>query len=667
MARQLRVAEVFLLWMAGLLVLVLILSSAVVVWHDRRALENDLRREGRFLATALAAFLAPDIPAQRRLELERRFVELTPHLVAAEARAIDGGDVLWRFGPTPQEAQLGPGPTLSVVERIQRTSGDGAIEVRVVLSQTEMRAVLINGVTRLVLTLCAVLTLMLLVGGVQVREIVRPLGEMALRASQLGPGETFEPPRAPVRIRELDDLAQALYAMSRRLRVAGDELAASEKRYRELVIASPTPLVTVDRALQIGDANPAARELLGSERRLAVFMDEGDRQRLNAALVPSAEQGLDRVEVLWYPRDVAPSEDSNARAMDVFVQPLPGDDPRWLLGLHDVSERVRLLAERWQRTFDAMVDGVAVVDDNGHIVLSNKALATVAGRVRHELAEQTGPLGVGSDEWRFRQDGRTYHLRLTAGAAAGTKVLVVRDVTHVVEAEERLSAIEKMEIVAALSSGVAHDFNNLFTAILLHVRLIAKDPREAPEAAQAIRQLAEEGSELVSELVEFAADDSSPAGLLDLGAWLHSQRGFLGHLIPDHIDLTIETEGAAPPVACREIQLRRALFNLVLNSVQAIGAHVGAIRVAVRGAADDRVELTVRDSGPGFPEGFEARVLHPLTVQRHEGSASGIGLGLAVVIAAARSHGGEVEARRPRSGGAEVVLSLPVAKHPSHS
>ena len=651
---RLRLGQVFFLWMAGLLVLVLIVSSAVVVWHDQQALENDLRREGQFLATALAAFLAPDVPAQRRTELERRFLQLTPHLVAAEARDVRGGGITWRFGPPARQAAVAVGPTLEVVERVARPHGGGEIEVHVVLSRREMNAVLTRGVARLVVTLTGVLMLMLLIGSAQVRELVLPLEKMADRARGLRPGDTFEAPSRRTRVRELDDLAEALHGMSDRLRIAREALAGSEERYRELVNASPTPLVSVDRTLAVTDANPAGRELLGSCGDLCDVLDTSDGERLVAAVESPSDRGLERVELTWRGTD-----DEMPRSMDVFVQPLLGTPKRWLLGLHDVSERVRHHGLRWQRTFDAMVDGVAVVDEHGTIVLANRALEAVRDRVEQELGARTGAPDLREDMWRFRQAGRTYDLRLTPGGDAGSKVLVARDVTQVVAAEERMSQIEKMEIVAALSSGVAHDFNNLFTAILLHVRLIEKDPGEVPEAAEAILQLAENGAELVSELVQFAGDDPTPATALNLARWLGEQRSFLGHLVPDHVQLRLEAGQGRLVVAAREMQLRRALLNLVLNAVQAIGSREGSITVGVAGRPDDQVELLVRDTGPGFPDDMADRVVHPF--ERPRSAGHGIGLGLAVVIAAARSHGGEVLIRRPAGGGAEVVLLLPVA------
>ena len=114
---------------------------------------------------------------------------------------------------------------------------------------------------------------------------------------------------------------------------------------------------------------------------------------------------------------------------------------------------------------------------------------------------------------------------------------MVRDVTESVDAEERLRAAEKMQAVGTLASGVAHDFNNLLAAILLHARLLQRQPEALADAASAIRVLAEEGTEVVRELLFFARRESSPPATFDLGELVRQQENVLSHLLADNIEL----------------------------------------------------------------------------------------------------------------------------------
>ena len=71
----------------------------------------------------------------------------------------------------------------------------------------------------------------------------------------------------------------------------------------------------------------------------------------------------------------------------------------YLVAIHDLTDRVRRMGERWRRTFDAMVDGVALVDDEGVIVLANQALQPNQSALTGDLAERLR--GDAPRQWRI--------------------------------------------------------------------------------------------------------------------------------------------------------------------------------------------------------------------------------------------------------------------------
>jgi signal transduction histidine kinase len=123
---------------------------------------------------------------------------------------------------------------------------------------------------------------------------------------------------------------------------------------------------------------------------------------------------------------------------------------------------------------------------------------------------------------------------------------------------------------------------------------------------------------------------------------------------------------AAPDLAATVVgdDLRRALDNLLDNAVR--HAPVGS-RVELNAARNaNRIVITVRDHGPGFPVDFLPHAFERFrradASRTHEdGDDSGAGLGLAIVRAVARAHGGDAHARNAADGGAEVFLDLPVS------
>ena len=300
-----------------------------------------------------------------------------------------------------------------------------------------------------------------------------------------------------------------------------------------------------------------------------------------------------------------------------------------------------------------MIDGVALVDGDAGIEVANRALAPHLPVLTGQLRER----GTGEGSWRVWSLDRLLECNLSRPVGLRHAILVARDVTEAVSAQARMREIEKMQAVATLASGVAHDFNNLLAAVQLHLRLIEVQPERAAEAVAAIRELSEQGSEVVGELLLFARSDDSVAPVtFDLAALVSDQRAVLNHLLPDGVDLEIETDGAVIPVKGNPVAVRRLILNLVVNARDAVAPDGGTISVSVakRGG---RAVLEVADTGPGVAEEYHDRLFEPFFTLRRKGR--GAGLGLAVVYAIASAHGGDVELVSAPGEGARFIVRLP--------
>ena len=193
-------------------------------------------------------------------------------------------------------------------------------------------------------------------------------------------------------ITEVRELSEAFDDMTRRLAEQRRFLAASEHRFRELFAASPTPLLELDDRLGIRGANSAAASFLGCDpdraggRSVARFVTGITEDELASALASAYLADEAVVEARWL------LADGEAAEVELHVRPA-GDDrsPGLLMAIHDLTDRVRRLGERWRRTFDEMVDGVALVDGNGEIALANRALQSHLPAVQDD---PRGPAGV---------------------------------------------------------------------------------------------------------------------------------------------------------------------------------------------------------------------------------------------------------------------------------
>jgi signal transduction histidine kinase/HAMP domain-containing protein len=644
----------FLLWLAGVLVVTLVVVSALVLWHERRILEDELQSRAELLAQVLALVAAEGGSPEYLTVFSMTDVR------AGEVRDADGR-VLWRFGPSPDEVALLDASLL----RVERTVAVGRdtwgeekpVEVVLLVSRARVRANLAAAAARLLAGLGFALILALVAGLVLVGRVVGPLNRLSDWVRGFDPEKPIEPleggPTAEVR-----DLARSFVDMAKRLTEQRRALVTSERRFRGLFTASPTPLLRLDGDLGLRGANPAAEPYLGGSatRNVAApitgFLERPSAEQLRAAIEDADQKGETVIEALW---KLAGGEMAEVELHMGWTG--GGSGEGYLVAIHDLTDRVRRMGERWSRTFDAMVDGVALVDQEGLIVLANRALqpneGSLAGDIAHRLR------GEAPRQWRIDDGGRLLDCSLTTPGGLEHAILVVRDVTEAVDAEERLRDAEKMHAVGTLASGVAHDFNNLLAAILLHVRLMEQQPEAREGAVSAIRDLAEQGTEVVRELLFFARRESAPPATIDLVQMVRQQEGVLRHLLSDGIDLTVELEDEAVPVIADPVGLRRMMLNLVINARDAVEADGGRITVRVEHTAA-RAVLEVADDGPGIPAEALEHLFEPFFTLRRQGRGSG--LGLAVVYSIVSAHDGEVDVLSAPGEGARFIVRLPLGE-----
>jgi signal transduction histidine kinase len=643
----------FLLWLLGVLVITLVLVSALVLWHEQQILEDELRTRSELLAQILA-LAAADGGSPEYLTIFSMADVRTGEVRDAS------GQMVWRFGPPREEIEALDTTLMRVEQTVAVTRGvpgDGeSVHVVLLVSRARVRANLAAAAARLLAGLGLALILAMVVGLILVGRVVGPLNRLGEWIRAFDPEKPVEPleggPTTEVR-----DLARSLADLAGRLTEQRRSLVTSERRFRELFVASPTPLLRLDAEMGLRDANPAAEPYLGgsasraSASALNGFLDRPSAEDLIVSFDKTATEGETVVEAVWKLAD-------GERAEVELRIGWAGDDVEagYLVAIHDLTDRVRRMGERWRRTFDAMVDGVALVDGEGAIVLANDALEPHARAIVDGLAGRLR--GDAHRVWRTDSGGRLLDCSLTAPAGFEHAILVVRDVTETADAETRLRDAEKMQAVGTLASGVAHDFNNLLAAILLHVRLLRRQPDSVAEAVPAIADLAEQGTEVVRELLYFARRESSPPRTIDLVELVRLHESVLRHVLPEKVALDVDLEEEPVPVVADPVGLRRVLLNLVINARDAVEESGSQINVRVEHTAG-RAILEVADDGPGIPPEAREHLFEPFFTLRRQGRGSG--LGLAVVYSIVSAHDGEVDVRSVSGEGARFSIRLPLA------
>ncbi|HEV2571354.1 MAG TPA: HAMP domain-containing sensor histidine kinase [Beijerinckiaceae bacterium] len=206
------------------------------------------------------------------------------------------------------------------------------------------------------------------------------------------------------------------------------------------------------------------------------------------------------------------------------------------------------------------------------------------------------------------------------------------------EARQHAESVERLAAVGRLSASLAHEVRNPLAAMRLKAEnaLASPDPMRANAALQAVLQQVTRLDKLLSDLLAtthqkpIIHEKIDPAALMDDILDTHRDAA-----IRKGVHLTAMTVSGVLPLSGDREQLRRALDNLLVNALSAVGSD-GKIELSVR--SDGRTAVfSVKDNGPGVDPAIVTRLFEPFVTGRNDGT----GLGLAIVREIARAHGGE--------------------------
>ena len=352
-------------------------------------------------------------------------------------------------------------------------------------------------------------------------------------------------------------------------------------------------------------------------------------------------------------------------------------------------EMVRRAKEQWETAFDALSEGIAVVDDEGRVQRSNRALAdllntplpNVVGTplgeallgkpnalqdllVATRRGDRPAPLVARSE--RLGRAVRVNAARIPGAATEQSIVVMVEDVTEQQALETQLVQSEKLAAVGQLVSGVAHELNNPLTSIaglsefLLEQKELGKKDRGH---LQVIQEQAERASRIVRNLLTFARKGGTERVPVDLNDVIRRTLSLTSYDLKLK-DIAVERElsGALPDVFGDRHGLQQVVLNLVTNAAHAVAENTRERprEIIVSTWFDGQVHLRVADTGPGIPDDVAQSVFTPFFTTKEPGK--GTGLGLSITYSIVESHGGQItlEPRGPR-GGAAFRVDLPPA------
>lgn len=234
----------------------------------------------------------------------------------------------------------------------------------------------------------------------------------------------------------------------------------------------------------------------------------------------------------------------------------------------------------------------------------------------------------------------------------------------------------QLETLGLLTSGVAHDFNNILTSIMGQASLaLIKLPKDndARQHIEKAIQAAEMAALLTQQLLNLAKGEMLEEEPVNLNELIAENKALLQMLLPDNVSLRVEFTAETPLIYARKPELQQVLLNLIINAVEALESKQGVItiRTSLKSRSnlgledgfrnrkldfpDGFIILQVSDTGKGMDKDTLSRIFDPFFTTK----SSGKGVGLATVQRIVASYSGGISVDSDVGKGTTFTIFLP--------
>jgi PAS domain S-box-containing protein len=465
----------------------------------------------------------------------------------------------------------------------------------------------------------------------------------------------------------------------------------SEELYRTLLNASPDATVLMDLTGTIAFASGQARKLFGfAEPDLVVgrsVLDSvvpEDRARVMEnmqRIVAEGTIGVREYRLIRKDGTLFPAE------VNAGLLTEAGGRPNGiLLVVRDISARraaeaaLRESESRFRQVVETIQEVFWLYDlGQAQMIYVSPGYERIWGRTCDSLyaaeprwfdtlhpedraAAEAAWLGAGLKSRKYRivrPDGsvrwihdRAFPVRDESGAVrriAG----VAEDVTDKQSLEERFLRAQRLEAVGTLSSGIAHDLNNILAPVLMIAPLLREkltDPADR-EMLGIVTQSATRGAGIVRQLLTFSRGIGGERGPVPVLNLVRETAAMMRETFPREIEIAVNTAAQLWTMVADATQVHQVLMNLCVNARDAM-PDGGRLTLAVENVFVDEASaaawpearpgphlaLSVTDNGTGIAPEHLARIFEPFFTTK--GAGQGTGLGLSTVLGIVRGHGG---------------------------
>ena len=358
--------------------------------------------------------------------------------------------------------------------------------------------------------------------------------------------------------------------------------------------------------------------------------------------------------------------------------------------------------ERLRSITQTAPDAIVVIDETGVIDTVNPAAERLFGYASDELVGEnvrilmpspyreahdahlaryrdTGRkrvIGIGRVVVGRRKDGTTFPARLSIGEIELEQGRLftgfLHDITERQDIQRRAGILQqelmhasRLSAMGEMASGIAHELNQPLTAIMNYARAARRhlertepDPAPIADLVDKAGHQAERAAEIIKRLRRFIRKDEIERRLEPINTAVEEAAALALIGASDrNIELIFSLDDALPPVLMDRIEVQQVVLNILRNAIEAFeGTGERKIRISTRPADPGRVEVDIRDNGPGLAPQIADDPFRPFQTTK----ADGMGIGLAISHTIIEAHGGQLWAENSPEGGAAFRFTLPI-------
>jgi len=340
----------------------------------------------------------------------------------------------------------------------------------------------------------------------------------------------------------------------------------------------------------------------------------------------------------------------------------------------------------YQTLFDHSGNAVAVVSEEGRLLMVNRKFEELSGLSRREiegrktvydffredheqidkfLQKRRKRTGVVSRESRFygsREEVRSVYVTISDIPRSHKFLMTLADVTELRELQSRLARSEQLAAIGELAASIAHEIRNPLGAINTSVEVLSSSlslDGEDRDLMQIIQEETRRLDRIVKDFLQFARLDRIQSNRVDLNQIIRDTLFLFKGTFNSRIKVTAQLDAALPLYTGDGDQLRQVLINLIVNSMEAMtDGGTLLIRTKRLVVAEGRtyLQLLVQDNGQGIEAAHLKNIFKPFYSTKEKG----VGMGLAICQRIIQNHGGEIDVSSRLGNGATFIITLPV-------